>query len=178
MATDSLDGVLRRMQREMGRHQSEVRKVLGVIERSPLLTLLERSATGDRLLVNFECKALRTRGDGEPFVRENTVIEVLAPPIEMFRLTRVRVATELLPKAERAFNPHILDDERGIICVGDKWTPSTYALDLLALVQVYDILRGANVRADPHDTFNPRAVSYYQRARVEGRLPLDDRRLL
>jgi hypothetical protein len=167
-----------RMERLIARHRNEIQKALQLIERSPRLVLLDRTASGDRMLVNFEAKTLRTvPGSGEPVLREFTPVEVLCPPIGIHRLSQCRVATELLPEGEFAFNCHILPTPQGIICTGTHWTPASFSLDLL-IVSSHDILRGHNYLASPKDTFNPLAVPYYQRLRAEGKLPHDPRTVI
>jgi hypothetical protein len=176
MAPDMDAGVVRKLDRMAKRHQNETGRGLSLIERSSRLELLQRSPMGDQFLINFTCRTLRIGADGETFEREHTPVIAFCPTVGLYELTRLRVATELLPPGEHCFHPNI-DRETGLICTGSKWTPVTYAFDLIILT-AYDILRGANVTADPSDCFCPEAIPLYQRLRAEGRLPLDSRPLV
>jgi hypothetical protein len=167
------DGIQRRLSRMFKHHRNEMCKAEALVERTDRLELIARSPHNDGLLVNFHCRCLRKiAGDEQIIERYDTIVDIRCPQIGTFELTHLRVATELLPPNERPYNPHILANDHGLICVGSKWTPSTFSLDLLMLT-AYDILRGDNVNADYRDTFNPDAIPYYQRLAAEGLLPLD-----
>jgi len=166
------------IERQIRRHKNELQKVLNLIERSPRLELLDRSPTGDRMLINVEARTLRTvPGQAEPVMRDFTPLELFAPVIGLDQFTYCRVATEQLPPGELPFSCHILPNAQGLVCTGSHWTRATFSLDLV-LLTVHDVLRGHNYLASPRDTLNPLAVPYYQRLRAEGKLPHDERALI
>ncbi len=168
----------RRLNRWFERHKHEIEKGLELLERSPHTRLLARTQAGDRILVEMACRTLRTVAHQvEPVERDVTPVEILCPPVGLFELTHLRVATDLLPPGELPFNCHIRADQMGTICTGVKWTPLTFSLDLL-IMTAFDVLRADNVLADFRDTFNPLAVPHYQRLRSEGKLPLDARSII
>jgi len=168
----------RRLNRWFERHRREVEKTLDLIDRSPHATLVARSPSGDRILVEMECRTLRTVPHRtEPVERDVTPVEILCPPVGMFELSHLRVAVEQLPAGELPYNCHVRADKLGTICTGTKWTPLTFGLDLLTIT-AFDVLRGDNILADFRDTFNPFAVPHFQRLRSEGKLPLDARSII
>lgn len=118
-------------------------------------------------LVEFRCKGLVSRGDGEVVEHEHFVIGISVPSDYLRRAYPAEVLTVLSPL--NVFHPNV----RGpAICVG-RLKPGTPLVDLI--YQCFEILTYAKVTMREDDALN-RAACAWARGHVD-RFPIDRRSL-